>query len=153
MLTSDKEFDPSGSLDLLLKGVTLGLQVSRISIQNVGVFRVDVNVLEEIIPHEGVVTLWVVSRKTHILVHVEGFHILKGQVPILIVLNQLLVAAKRGAPLIQPRPSFFSKPNGVLLLPDKYNPTKAAPTVLGFTSRPLHHCPLGRPCSSFRSLL
>ena len=45
MLTSDKEFDPSGSLDLLLKGVTLGLQVSRISIQNVGVFRVDVNVL------------------------------------------------------------------------------------------------------------
>lgn len=55
--------------------------------------------------------------------------------------------------LIQPRPSFFSKPNGVLLLPDKYNPTKAAPTVLGFTSRPLHHCPLGRPCSSFRSLL
>ena len=28
------------------------------------VCRVDVNVLEEIIPHEGVVTLWVVSRKT-----------------------------------------------------------------------------------------
>lgn len=40
------------------------------------------------------------TRKTltHILVHVEGFHIFKGQVPILIVLNQLLVAAKRGAP-------------------------------------------------------
>lgn len=35
---------------------------------------------------------------THILVHVEGFHIFKGQVPILIVLNQLLVAAKWGAP-------------------------------------------------------
>lgn len=64
MLTSDKEFNPSCSLDLLLKGITLGLQVSRIPIQNVGVFRVDVYVLEEIIPHEGVVALWMLSRKT-----------------------------------------------------------------------------------------
>lgn len=64
MLTSDKEFNPSCSLDLLLKGVALSLQVCRIPIQNVGVFRVDVNVLEEIIPHEGVVALRVLSRKT-----------------------------------------------------------------------------------------
>lgn len=64
LLTSNKELDPSCSLDLLLKGVALSLQVSRVSIQNVGVFRVDVNVLEEVIPHEGVVALWVLSRKT-----------------------------------------------------------------------------------------
>lgn len=64
MLTSDKEFNPSCSLDLLLKGVALGLQVRSIPIQNVGVFRVDVNVLEEIVPHEGVVALRVLSGKT-----------------------------------------------------------------------------------------
>lgn len=63
MLTSNKEFNPACSLDLLLKGVTLGLQVSGIPIQNVGVFRVDVNVLEEIIPHERMVALWMLSRK------------------------------------------------------------------------------------------
>lgn len=35
---------------------------------------------------------------THILIHVEGFHVFKGKVSILIVLDQLLVAAKWGAP-------------------------------------------------------
>lgn len=110
MLTSDKEFNPSCSLDLLLKGVALSLQVCRIPIQNVGVFGVDVNVLEEIIPHEGVVALWVLSRKTHILVHVEGFHIFEGQVPILIVLNQLLVAAKWGAPGGEPQREVLVRP-------------------------------------------
>lgn len=64
MLTSNKELNPACSLDLLLEGVALGLQVSGIPIQNVGVFWVDVNVLEEVIPHEGVVALWVLSRET-----------------------------------------------------------------------------------------
>lgn len=63
-LTSNKQLNPACSLDLLFKGVTLGLQVSCIPIQNVGVFRVDVDVLEEVVPHKGVVTLWVLSRKT-----------------------------------------------------------------------------------------
>lgn len=62
-LTSDKQLDPTRSLDLLLKGITLSLQVSCIPIQNVGVFWVDVNVLEEVVPHEGVVALRVVSTK------------------------------------------------------------------------------------------
>lgn len=62
-LTSNKQLNPAGSLDLLFKGVTLSLQVSCVPIQNVGVFWVDVNVLEEVVPHEGVVTLWVVSRE------------------------------------------------------------------------------------------
>lgn len=63
-LTSNKQLDPTCSLDLLFKGVTLSLQVSCISIQDMGVCWVDVNVLEEVVPHKGVVTLWVLSRKT-----------------------------------------------------------------------------------------
>lgn len=63
-LTSNEQLNPACSLDLLFKGVTLSLQVSCIPIQNVGVFWVDVNVLEEVVPHKGVVTLWVFSRKT-----------------------------------------------------------------------------------------
>lgn len=38
------------------------------------------------------------ERLTHVLIHVEGLHIFEGQVSILIVLNQFLVAAKWGAP-------------------------------------------------------
>lgn len=34
---------------------------------------------------------------THVLVHVEGLHVLEGQVPILVVLHQLLVASQRRA--------------------------------------------------------
>lgn len=38
------------------------------------------------------------DRLTHILIHVESLHIFEGQVSILIVFNQFLVAAKWGAP-------------------------------------------------------
>lgn len=34
---------------------------------------------------------------THVLIHVEGLHILEGQVPVLVVLHQLLVASQRRA--------------------------------------------------------
>jgi hypothetical protein len=34
-------------------------------------------VLEEVVPHEEVVALWILLS-THILVHVEGFHVFKG---------------------------------------------------------------------------
>lgn len=62
-LTSNEQLDPTCSLNLLLKGITLSLQVSCIPIQNVGVFWVDVDVLEEVVPHERVVALWVLLRK------------------------------------------------------------------------------------------
>lgn len=44
-----------------LKGVTLSLQVSCVPTQNVSIFWVGVSVLEEVVPHEGVVALGVVS--------------------------------------------------------------------------------------------
>lgn len=34
---------------------------------------------------------------THVLIHVEGLHVLEGQVPVLVVLHQLLVASQRRA--------------------------------------------------------
>lgn len=62
-LTSNKQLNPTRSLDLLFEGVALSLQVSCIPVQNVGVFWMDVDVLEEVVPHEGMVALRVVSRK------------------------------------------------------------------------------------------
>lgn len=64
LLTSDKELDPSSSCYLFLKGFTLCLQISSISIKDVGVLCFYVYVLEEVIPHEGVVALRVISGKS-----------------------------------------------------------------------------------------
>lgn len=61
--------------------VSLSLRVGRAPIQNVGVFWVDVSVLEEAVLHQGVVTLG------GLLVRLEGLHICEGQVSILIVLS------------------------------------------------------------------
>ena len=60
--TSHKEINSASILDLLLKRVTLSLQVVCIAIQNVHVGGVNVNVLEEVFPHVRVVALWVVIR-------------------------------------------------------------------------------------------
>lgn len=65
ILTSDKELDPPSSCYLFLKGCTLCLQVSSVAIQDVGVLCFYVYVLEEVIPHEGVVALRVISGKSY----------------------------------------------------------------------------------------
>lgn len=62
--TSNKEVNSSSCFDLLLKGITLLHKVGSVTIQNMGVLRFDVNVLEEIIPHEGMVALWVIPSNT-----------------------------------------------------------------------------------------
>lgn len=121
-LTSNKQLNPSGLFYLRLKGVALCLEVSCISIKNVSVLCSYVDVLEEVVPHEGVIALRVISGKsydmglrqfaqrnhcreflkaemnkrtglTDILVHVEGFHKLKGDFSIFVVFNQLLVTS------------------------------------------------------------
>jgi hypothetical protein len=37
----------------------------------------DVNVLEQVLPHEAVITLWVLARDADVLVHVEGDNVSK----------------------------------------------------------------------------
>lgn len=61
-LTSNKQLDSSSFSDLLLISLTLLLQVLCISIKNVSVGWINVNVLEEIVPHVGVVTLGMSTR-------------------------------------------------------------------------------------------
>lgn len=63
-LTSNKQLDPSGLCNLLLKGLTLCLQVVCISVQDVSVGWINVNVLEEVVPHVRVVALWMSTWET-----------------------------------------------------------------------------------------
>ena len=64
VLTPNKEFYSPSILYLLLKGLALGGKICSISIQNVDIFCPYVNVLEEVIPHEGMVAFRVISGKT-----------------------------------------------------------------------------------------
>lgn len=64
LLTSNKELDSPGSCYLFLKRCTFCLQISGVAIEDVGVLCFYIYVLEEVIPHEGVVTLRVISGKS-----------------------------------------------------------------------------------------
>jgi len=64
LLTSNEEFDSPSISYLLLEALALRLQICSVAIQNVDIFCSYVNVLEEVIPHEGMVALLVISRET-----------------------------------------------------------------------------------------
>lgn len=61
-VTSYKQLDPSGLRNLLLVGLTLCLQVFDVSIQDVSIGWINVDVLEEVVPHVGVIALWMSTR-------------------------------------------------------------------------------------------
>lgn len=61
-VTSYKQLDSSGLRNLLLVGLTLCLQVFGVSIQDVSIGWINVDVLEEVVPHVGVIALWMSTR-------------------------------------------------------------------------------------------
>lgn len=65
LLTSNKQLNPPSSCYFLLKGVTLCLQVGGVAIEDVRVLCFYIYVLEEVIPHEGVVALRMISGKSY----------------------------------------------------------------------------------------
>lgn len=65
LLTSNKQLNAPSSCYLLLKGVTLCLQVDGVAIKDVRVLCFYIYVLEEVIPHEGVVALRMISGKSY----------------------------------------------------------------------------------------
>lgn len=95
--TSNEQVDTAGHLNFLLEFVALLHQVSRIAVEHVSVGRVDVDVSEEVLPHVGVVALWVVARQADVLVHVERLHVLERELAGLVELDQLAVHPQRSA--------------------------------------------------------
>lgn len=87
----------AGLFDLLLVSFALGLQIGRIAIQDVHILRHDVDVLEEVVPHEIVVRFGVVARQAHVLVHVERFHVAERDAALLVEFDQLAIHAQRRA--------------------------------------------------------
>ena len=68
-----------------------------LTVKNVHVLRVDIDVGKEVRPHETVVTLRVLARQRHVLIHVEGDHVLEADLSLLVKHYQLLVRGHRRA--------------------------------------------------------
>ena len=72
-------------------GRTLGIGVLGQAVEHVGVLRMDVNMVEEIVLHEIAVALLMVGGQPEVLVQVDGAGLREGQVALLIPLHKLLI--------------------------------------------------------------
>lgn len=75
---AEEQVDAAGRLDLLLVLHALGLEVRRVAVQDVHVVRPDVDVREEVLPHERVVAFRVVPRDADVLILWETGDVLGG---------------------------------------------------------------------------
>ena len=55
----------------------------------------NINVLEQVLVHEAVIALGVFHREIHVLIHIEGDDILKGDASLLVRIHQSLVHTNR----------------------------------------------------------
>ena len=92
-----EQIDAPSCLDASLIIGALLNQVGRVAIEDIDVLRLDINVGEEVVPHERVVTLGVFLRQVAILVHIEGDDILERDLAGLVHCDEFTVHTQRGA--------------------------------------------------------
>ena len=99
---------------------TLGVEVGRIAVKDVDVLLGAVNMVEEVLGHEGVVAFRVFLRKVHIFVHVERQDVLETYAAFLAGFDEALVHSDRRRPggQTQYEGLFFSGLGGVNLVYD-----------------------------------
>ena len=93
--TAHEEVDAARLLDARLIVGALLDQVFGIAVENVDILGHDVDVAEEVVPHERVVALGMLLRQTHIFVHVEGDDVLERHLARLVEADKLLVGLQR----------------------------------------------------------
>lgn len=80
--------------DLGLVALTFGNGVLGVAVEDVDVFGLDVNLVEEVGPHKSVVALLVVAGNAHVLVHVEGDDVFERYLAFLVEADEGLVHAQ-----------------------------------------------------------
>lgn len=95
---AEEEFDTSIALNLRFVIGALSKEIRGVTIQNVNVLRTkrntndiglrDINMLEKVSVHERVIAFGMVHGKVNILVHIEGHHVLEGDLLLLVRDNQ-----------------------------------------------------------------
>ena len=73
--TAEEEVNTTDVTDFLFITCTLGCEVSCITVQDIDVLLADVNMAEEVIPHEAMITLRVFFGQVNVLVHIKSHYI------------------------------------------------------------------------------
>ena len=91
-----EEVDASCCLNGFLVVLALCLQVLGIAIEDMDVLFLNVDVVEEVVPHEAMIAFGVLFGEVHVLVHVERDHVLERYLAGLVHGNQFSVHSQRG---------------------------------------------------------
>ena len=89
-----KQVDTACGLYGLLVVLALFLQILGIAVEDMDILFLDVDVAEEVVPHEAMVALGMILGEVHILVHVEGNDVLERYLACLVQGDQLAVHAQ-----------------------------------------------------------
>ena len=93
---SHKEVYATCCLNGFLVVLALCFQILGIAIEDMDILFLNVDVAEEVVPHEGVVTLGMFLGEVYVLVHIERDDVLEGHLAGLVQGNQFTVHAERG---------------------------------------------------------
>ena len=95
---AEEQINSAKGRNLILVSLALGIKVLSHTVQYVYVLRRDIYVIEEIIVHKVPIALVMLSRKSYVFVHIEGYDVLEAYLACLIHSNKPFVNAKgRGA--------------------------------------------------------
>jgi len=84
--------------DSFLIVLAFRLQILGITVEDMHILLFDIDVAEEVVPHEGVIAFWMIFGKVHILVHIERDHVPERHLASLVQGYQLSVHPKGRAP-------------------------------------------------------
>ena len=93
--TTQEEIHATYSLHACLVACALSLHILGVAVEDVHILRLDVDMAEEIVPHERVIAFGVLFRQAYVLIHVEGNHVLERDHSLLVQLDQVLIHTQR----------------------------------------------------------
>ena len=95
--TTDKQVNAARFNNFTFVFAALACDVIGVTIEQVNVLGFDVDMLEQVLVHESVITLRVITCKINVLIHIEGFHVAETHAAFTVKFDQLPVRAQRGA--------------------------------------------------------
>ncbi len=94
---AQEEVDTAVGCDFFFVATALGYGVFGVAVEDIDVLGEDVNLVEKVGPHEGVVALLVVARYAAVFVHIEGDDIAERHFAFLVQVDESAVHAQGAA--------------------------------------------------------
>ena len=93
---AEEQIHAAGSLHAGFVGSTFSFQVFSIAVEDVYILRLDVDVAEEVVPHERMIAFGMFFRQADVFIHIERDDVLERYHALLVQLNQVFVHTQRG---------------------------------------------------------